>query len=158
MRNILLTLVLFSFWQVACASEIENVLGVTPGEVSKIKGTSTGGPFEIFRIPTKDSALSSIYPDLEVMISRDSKKIIGVGSKRAYFSTQMCKEAQDKVRVVLKKIFSESYEGHDPRWQYQSKALGITAGAVCENSLPYPVLRLDVTHTATNNEILKHFR
>ena len=158
MRNILLTLFMVSFVQIVCAYEIENVLGVTPGEVSKIKGASTGGPFEILRIPTKDNALSSIYPDLEVMISRESRKVVGVGAKRAYSDALICNKAQEEVRVILKRLFHEGYEGYDHRWQYQSKALGITAGAVCENSSPYPVLRLDVTHTATNDEILKHFR
>jgi len=106
MRNILLTLFLFSFVPIACASEIENILGITPGSVSKITGTSTGGPFEILRIPTKDHLLSGIYPDLEVMISRESRKVVGVGSKRAYSDALICKKGTRRSKSYIKKVIT----------------------------------------------------
>jgi len=51
------------------ATGISELLGAVPGEKSKIEGKSTGGPFEILRIPTVSSRLKTIYPDLEVMIT-----------------------------------------------------------------------------------------
>lgn len=140
------------------ATGVVELLGAMPGEKSKIEGKSVGGPFEILRIPTVSTQLQKVYPDLEVMISRESRKVVGVGSKRAYPSSAECKEAQDQVQQLLSEVFPEPYDGSDPRWQYQSSDGNITAGAICSGSFPYPVLRLDVTHTATNNEILRHFK
>ena len=158
MRTILVSIALLLLTQVSGASEIQNILGVVPGEISTIKGKSTGGPIEILRMPTPDKDLSNIYPDLEIMISRENRKVIGVGSKRAYSVLRECEDVQEEVRGILKAIFPGIYKGNDPRWQYESEEKGITAGVTCESSSPYPVLRLDVTHTATNEEILKLFR
>lgn len=140
------------------ATGVVELLGAVPGEKSNFEVKSVGGPFEILRIPTVSTQLQKIYPDLEVMISRESRKVVGVGSKRAYPSSAECKEAQDQVQKILSEVFPKTFEGNDPRWQYQASDGTITAGAICSGSFPYPVLRLDVTHTATNNEILRHFK
>jgi hypothetical protein len=140
------------------ATSINELLGTVPGERSEIKGKSVGGTFEILRIPTVSNQLKKVYPDLEVMISRESRKVVGIGSMRAYSTVSECKQAKDQVQSLLNQVFPDSYKGNDPRWQYQSSDGNITAGAMCSGSHPYPVLRLDVTHTSTNNEILMHFK
>jgi len=121
--------------------EINQLLPVVPGEVTAIQGNSVGGPFEIFRIPTSNTTLSVIYPDLVVMISRDSKKVIGVGAKRAFNSESECEIAEQQVREILSKAFLSKYNGLDPRWQFQTPDESITAGALCSGAMPYPVLR-----------------
>ena len=140
------------------ASEVEDLIKVTPGTVSEISGKSVGGPFEFLRVPTPSHELSIVFPDLEVMISREGKTIIGVSAKRAFLSKSDCEKSQGLVRKVLSNAFSSTYSGSDPRWQFQTSDSSITAGALCSGAKPYPVLRLDVTHTETNNEIMKRFR
>ncbi len=145
------------FANTSIASDVDHLIEMTPGTVAKIEGRSVGGPFEILRIPTGNLELAKIFPDLEVMISRGSRKIVGVGAKRAFSSKSECEQSQSLVREALSKAFISKYEGPDSRWQFQLPDSSITAGTECSTSSPYPVLRLDVTHTETNNELLRHF-
>ena len=158
MKYIILLTSLLSVTSESIAVEISEVIGVIPGEISRIEGVNIGAPFEILRIPTPNSKLSKIYPDLEVMISAESKRIVGVSAKRAFQSKTECHNSQTTVRNTLSKAFSSKYTGRDPRWQYQPPDASITAGALCSIAKPYPVLRLDITHTQTNDEILRHFK
>ena len=158
MKNIITFIGFLLFAGICSASEINNLIGVIPGEVSKIHGRSVGGPFEILRIPTPNAALSKIFPDLEVMISRENKKIIGVSAKRAFPSNSDCTISQNKVRELLSKAFLSKYTGPDTRWQFMTSDSSTTAGVLCSDASPYPVLRLDVTHTQTNDEILRKFK
>lgn len=146
------------FASTCIATELRELIGVMPGEVSKIEGRSTGGPFEILRIPTPASTLAAIFPDIEVMISRESKRVVGVSANRAFSSKEECTSLQNQVRAALSKAFSSKYSGQDIRWQYKTADSGITAGALCSGTIPYPVLRLDITHTQTSDEILRHFK
>ena len=158
MKYIFSLIGLLAISSVCNASEIKSLLGVTPGEISKFQGNNIGAPFTTLRLPTVNSSLLEVYPDLKVMITIDTKKIVGVSAERAFDSLANCDSAQNKVRKLLTKAFSSKYTGNDFRWQYQTPDASITAGALCSGSNPYPVLRLDITHTKTNKEILKHFK
>ena len=74
------------FANTSIASDVDQLIGMTPGTVAKIEGRSVGGPFEILRVPTRHEGLAKIFPDLEAMISRGSRKIVGVSAKRAFSS------------------------------------------------------------------------
>jgi len=138
--------------------EIANLLGVVPGQPSSVRSMSSGAPFEILRLPTPSPQLAKIYADLEFMVLKSSGRVVGVGSLRAYPSKAACEEASTAVRKLLVPVFPGAYTGRDPRWQFQSADGGTTAGTFCEDAAAYPVLRLDVTHTKTNEALLTHFK
>ncbi len=143
----------------AADSGAKSLLAVVPDEKSPIQGKSMGAPFYIHRMPTSNTSLKSIFPDLEVFVLKSNGRVAGVGSKRAYETPERCSKSETEVRKLLSKAFPSTYSGPDPRWQYQSSDGAITAGALCSKYVgnPYPELRMDITHTATNNEVLKHF-
>jgi hypothetical protein len=146
----------------ASPKDAERLFGLTPGKQPPfaIEPFAPGTPFAIFRLPTQSQNLKRIFFDLEFMVSNQSKRIGGLGAKRAYQGKLECESAQREVRDLLAKAFPNKYLESDPRWQFISEDGAITAGAYCSISsgTPYPVLEMDVTHTETNDEILKHFK
>jgi hypothetical protein len=158
MRHVITLLALLLLSSGALAADVAALLGVVPGEKSKWRGKSFGGPFEIIRLPTADSRIRAIFLDEEVMIVRGSEKVVGVGAERAYSTELECTSAESTIRALLSDAFPSKYKGEDFRWQYQSADGEITAGAVCMKISPFPVLKLDVTHTKTNEEILRYFK
>jgi hypothetical protein len=158
MRDVTAVLALLLLSSGALAADVTGLLGVVPGEKSTWRGKSFGGPFEIIHLPTADSRMKAIFPDEEVMIVRGSDKVVGVGAERAYSTERECTSAESAVRALLSGAFPSKYQGEDFRWQYQSADGEITAGAVCMKISPFPVLKLDVTHTKTSEEILRHFK
>lgn len=142
-------------------SNATQLLGVVPGQPSpfRIEPFTPASPFGIFRIPTASPELARVFTDIEFMVLSSNGHVAGVGARRAYPTAETCNNARAKVQALLKDAFGQKYSGPDPRWQFQSADGGITAGALCERAAgsPYPVLVMDITHTATNGEILKYF-
>jgi hypothetical protein len=164
MRKVLVAILLLVFAPntIAAAGDISALLGLVPGERAPfvIKPFSPGTPFGVLRLPTPSPRLAQIFFDLEFMVLNESGRVVGVGAKRAFPGKQQCDDAQRTVRTLLAQAFGAKYPGPDPRWQYQSDDGAITAGAYCSFSdgTPYPVLQMDITHTKTNDDVLKHFR
>ncbi len=140
-------------------TEIWKLLGTVPGSESEIAASNPGVPFYNYRIPIAGGALQTVFHDIEVFALASNNRIVSVAAKRAFESSQHCEKAREVWINAFSPIFFTKYTGTDPRWQYQSANNEMTAGVSCRliQGSPYPELRVNITHTKTNQELLQSF-
>jgi hypothetical protein len=99
------------------------------------------------RVPSVDTAVQSVFPDVELTIDATTKTVLRSHAERAYRALTECTAALQTVQPKLAVALPQPYTGTDPAWQAQSADGKVIGGAYCrtERYLPFPILILDLT-------------
>lgn len=162
MRTILSALLLLVTFACTAKETSEfDIFGVQIGHKSPdriVEGRATNSSFLLVAVPLKSKPFQDAMHNVNVFIFPKNKIVAALRGDRVFSTRDECDRARLTIESELKKAYPKAYSGLDRRFRFESKDGKVVAGVICENTIPFPRLILEVNNPQLEAELMGTFR